>query len=408
MRLLSSIARRHLSSGHNLSFISLVSYLSIAGLAIGIAVLILTLGILNGFEREVQEKIISFDGHIRVKGFLSDPVAESQPQLDSIVAATPQISGRLPYINHAATARVRGRAEAVFVEAFDGEASRTVIGTWKNIVEGEFDLDGADSRRSGIIIGAALAENLGTEIGDRMTLMDLSSLGKPGRAPRIGQFEIKGIYETGLNEYDESIVYINLDAAQRLFNYRDLITGEILSLDGLDDTDAVAGVLDEALNYPLLPSTWEERHRNLFAWLSLQKYPITVVFALVALVAILNIMSSLTMIVMEKTKDIGVLRAVGFSRKKISHLFFIEGGIVGLFGVSLGVTLAFLLGWVQTRFELLSIPDEIYFMSDLPITFASAHVMIVALFGLLAAVMASMYPAWKASGIEPAQAVRYE
>ena len=408
MRLLSLIARRHLSSGHNLSFISLVSYLSIAGLAIGIAVLILTLSILNGFEREIQEKIISFDGHIRVKGFLGNPVAESQPQLDSVVALIPQIIGRLPYINHAATARVRGRTEAVFVEAFDGEASRAVIGTWKNLVAGQFHFNGAEGGRPGIIIGAALAEKLGTKPGERMTLMDLSSLGKPGRAPRIGQFTISGIYETGLNEYDESIVYVNLKTAQRLFAYKDLITGEILSLHGLDDTDDVASVLDETLGYPLLPSTWKERHSNLFAWLSLQKYPITVVFALVALVALLNIMSSLTMIVMEKTKDIGVLRAIGFSRKRISHLFFIEGGIVGLLGVTLGVTLALLLGWVQRRFEILSIPEEVYFMRDLPIAFAPSHVVTVAVFGLLAAVLASLYPAWKASGIEPAQAVRYE
>ncbi|MEE2876946.1 MAG: ABC transporter permease [Candidatus Neomarinimicrobiota bacterium] len=408
MKLLILIARRHFSSGHNLSFISLVSYLSIAGLAIGIAVLILTLGILHGFEREVQEKIISFDGHIRVKGFLGNPVAESQPKLDSLVAVTPQISGRLSYINHAATARVRRRTEAVFVEAFDGEASRSVIGTWKNLVSGRFYLDEADGRRPGIVIGRALADKLVSKIGDRMILMDLFSIGKPGRAPRIGQFEISGIYETGLNEYDESIVYINLSAAQRLFNYKDLVTGEILTLEGLDNTDTVADVLDESLDYPLVPSTWKERHRNLFTWLSLQKYPITVVFALVALVAVLNIMSSLTMIVMEKTKDIGVLRAVGFSRKRISRLFFVEGAIVGFFGVILGVSFALLLGWLQKSFNLLSIPEEVYFMSDLPIEFTPSHILTVSAFGVLAAVMASSYPAWKASGIEPAKAVRYE
>ena len=136
MRLLSLIARRHLGSSHNLSFISFVSYLSIAGLAIGVAVLILTLGILNGFEREVQEKIISFDGNIRVKGFLGNPVSEHQPQLDSIVSTIPQIIGRLPYIHHSATARIGGRTEAIFVEAFNGEESQNVLGTWKNIVSG--------------------------------------------------------------------------------------------------------------------------------------------------------------------------------------------------------------------------------------------------------------------------------
>ena len=195
-----------------------------------------------------------------------------------------------------------------------------MLGTWKNLISGEFTL-GEEGGKSGIVLGRALAEKLNARTGGRLTLMDLTSLGKPGRAPRIGQFEVRGIYETGLNEYDESIVYIDLSAGQRLFNYRDLITGEILSVSDRNETVSVAGYLDDNLNYPLMSSTWKERHYNLFAWLSLQKYPIIVVFALVALVALLNIMSSLTMIVMEKSKDIGVLRAVGFSRKKISQLF---------------------------------------------------------------------------------------
>ena len=407
MNLLSFIARRHLGSRHSLSFISLVSYLSIAGLAIGIAVLILTLGILTGFEQEVQRKIISFDGHIRVKGFLGDPVAQFQPQLDSILAQLPQVTGRMPYIHHPATARVKGQTEAVFVEAFEEEKAQGVLGTWENLISGEFTL-GEEGGKSGIVLGRALAEKLNARTGGRLTLMDLTSLGKPGRAPRIGQFEVRGIYETGLNEYDESIVYIDLSAGQRLFNYRDLITGEILSVSDRNETVSVADHLDDNLKYPLMSSTWKERHYNLFAWLSLQKYPITVVFALVALVALLNIMSSLTMIVMEKSKDIGVLRAVGFSRKKISQLFFFEGGVVGLLGVSLGVALALLLGWIQVRFGLLSIPKEVYFMDNLPILFTIEHVLTVGLFGFISAVTASLYPAWKASGIQPAEAVRYE
>ena len=407
MSLLSFIARRHLGSIYSFSFISFVSYLSIAGLAIGIAVLILTLGILTGFEQEVQRKIISFDGHIRVKGFLGNPVAQSQPQLDSMLAKLPQLTGRMPYIHHSATARVKGQTEAVFVEAFEEEKALGVLGTWKNLISGEFTLS-EKGGKSGIVLGRALAEKLNAKTGGRLTLMDLTSLGKPGRAPRIGQFEVRGIYETGLNEYDESIVYIDLSAGQRLFNYRDLITGEILSVSDSNETVSVAGYLDDNLKYPLMSSTWKERHYNLFAWLSLQKYPITVVFALVALVALLNIMSSLTMIVMEKSRDIGVLRAVGFSRKKISQLFFFEGGVVGLLGVSLGVALALLLGWIQVRFGLLSIPEEVYFMGNLPILFTIKHVLTVGLFGFISVVTASLYPAWKASGIQPAEAVRYE
>ena len=409
MRLLPLIARRHLGSSHNLSFISFVSYLSITGLAIGIAVLILTLGILKGFEKEVQEKIIGFDGHIRIRGFLGNPISDYQPQLDSVLTSISEISGRLPYIHHAATARISGKTEAVLVEAFDQNTAENVLQTKKSLVAGNFDLINSALDRPGIIIGKVLADKLNVnKIGQLITLMDLTSIGKPGRAPRILQFEIKGIYKTGLNEYDESIVYIDLKVAQRLFNYANQITGEIISLRTLAETEVVSKVLDENLHYPLMSSTWKERHRNLFEWLSLQKYPITVVFALVALVAVLNIMSSLTMIVMEKNKDIGVMRAIGFSRKSISQLFFIEGGIVGFFGVILGVLFALFLGWFQTRFNIFSIPEEIYFMSNLPITFTLSHIITVGFFGVLSAIIASVYPAWKASGVEPAKAVRYE
>lgn len=407
MGLLSFIARRHIGSRHSLGFISLVSYLSIAGLSIGIAVLILTLGILTGFEREVQGKIISFDGHIRVQGFFGNPVSSSQPQLDSTLAQLPQVTGRMQFIHHTATARVGRRTEAVFVEAFDQEKALGVLGTSRNLTSGEFSLERGKGR-FGVVLGGALAQKLDARMGERLTLMDLTSLGKPGRAPRIGQFEVRGIYETGLNEYDESIVYIDLAAGQRLFNYRNLISGEILAVSDDEETGAVAAVLDDNLEYPLMASTWKERHHSLFAWLSLQKYPITVVFALIALVGVLNITSSLTMIVMEKTRDIGVLRTVGFSRKKVSQLFFVQGGIVGILGVTFGVTLALLLGWIQVQYGILSIPSEVYFMAELPIDFTGKHVASVSFLGLVAAIAASVYPAWKASGIKPADAVRYE
>ena len=140
MNLLSLIARRHIASSHNLSFLSFVSYLSIAGLTIGITVLILTLGILKGFEKEVQEKIIGFDGHIRIRGFLGNPLSDYQPQLDSILASIPEVSGRLPYIHHAATVRLFGKTEAVFVEAFDPSIAENVLQTSKSLIDGNFNL----------------------------------------------------------------------------------------------------------------------------------------------------------------------------------------------------------------------------------------------------------------------------
>lgn len=408
MASLSFIAFRHLRSRHSFNFISLISYLSIIGLGIGVSVLILTLSILNGFESQVENKIISFDGHIRLRGYLGLPVPETNSRLDSILGTFPEILDRAPYIHHPALVRCRSEIEGVFIEGISSEKAMSVFGTPDFLASGKFDFGQNEAGYSGIVLGQALAEKLSVSIGSRVFLLDLKSIGSPGKAPKIGQFFVSGIYKTGLREYDELVVYIDLANAQRLLGYSNQITGEILKLTDPDFSAQVADRLGDLLGYPYIPSTWKDRHYNLFAWLTLQKYPITIIFALIALVAIVNITSSLTMIVMEKTRDIGVLRAMGYSRRSISELFFLEGGIVGFLGVILGIGLALLIGLLQIKVGILKIPEEIYFMKELPILFEPIHFVTIGVAGFLLALAATLYPAWKASGIPPAKAVRYE
>ncbi|MFQ6616114.1 MAG: FtsX-like permease family protein [Fidelibacterota bacterium] len=402
------IALRHLSSRHSFNFISLISYLSVMGMALGLAVLILTLGILNGFEKTVEQKIISFDGHIRLTGFLGRPIPGASPSLDSTLSRFSEIQDRAPYVNHAALLRYGGETEGVLVEGISSAKAISVFGTPKFVTQGRFEFGVRGGDHPGLVMGERLAENLGAGIGSLITLINLDGLGRPGKAPRVGQFTIVGLYEMGLKEYDESVVYVDLGAAQALFEYGDGITGEILKLRQASQVDPVAQRLDQELGYPYYPSTWKERHRNLFAWLSVQKYPITMVFALIALVAILNITSSLAMIVMEKTREIGVLRAMGYSRRGISRLFLLEGSIIGSVGALLGLGLAYVLGWVQGTYGVLRIPQDIYFMSELPVMFELAHFVAVGLMGFVLSLAATVYPARKAADVLPARAVRYE
>ena len=407
MKHLFFIAYRHLISKNNLKFISIVNYLSILGLAIGTAVLIITIGVLNGFENEVKAKIISFDGHIRVKGYFNNPIPQGSNQLDLLIKNNPEIINNLEYINHTATARFRNKTEPVFIEAFNSIKGRIFFGSNKDIILGEFNLEKKGNSK-GIIIGKVLFDNLNIQIGEKITLMDLTSLGNPGNAPRILQFELRGVYETGLTEYDESIVYINLIDAQNLLSYDELITGYLISVDKTVNTNKIGKIFKNELNYPLSSNTYLERHSNLFTWLSLQKYPIIVVFAMIALVGILNITSSLTMIVMEKTKSIGVMRAMGFSEKKISSLFFIEGTIIGVLGVFFGSIIALIFSFLQINFNILSIPQEVYFMGSLPIKINFIHFLIIGLSGVILSILASIYPSKIASKIQPADSVRYE
>ena len=408
MSLLAFIARRHLRSKHSFSFISLISYLAVGGLAIGVAVLILTMGILTGFENEVQKKIISFDGHIRIRGFLDNAIPHESVQRESVLASISGILARAPYIHRPAMIRSGDETESVFVEGISLDAAKEVFGTPEMMTAGNFSFGTGAAEGRGIVLGEVLARKLGIVPGSQVVLVSLESIGLAGKPPRLGQYHVAGIYKTGLKEYDESILYMDLTGAQELFDLHDLISGEIVILEDTETAQAAADAMEDGLSYPYTVATWKERHYTLFSWLSVQKFPITIIFALIALIAIVNITSSLTMIVMEKSRDVGVLRAMGFSRNDISRLFLMEGGIIGITGVASGILIALILGYFQLQFGLLKISEDVYFMRELPLAFVPHQVALIAVTGLILALGASIYPAWKSAGILPAKAVRYE
>ncbi|HIA85616.1 MAG TPA: ABC transporter permease [Candidatus Marinimicrobia bacterium] len=397
------IAARHLRSKHKFSFTSFISYLAVAGLAIGVAVLILTLAVLDGFESEIEQKIIGFDGHIRIRGYFDRNLPEVDSHLDAILSNINDITASEPYISQAAMIRVGRETHGIMVEGVPSSGIEKIIATPQFITQGEFDLSGDGT----VVMGAALANQLGLTVGKKVTLLDMANLGRPGKLPGIRQFRIIGIYDTGLKDYDETVVYMSLSDAQALFGMPAQISGRIVRLRDKDETESVsAAIASEGVLY--ISETWLDRHGRLFAWLRSQKQPMIIVFGLIALVAIFNISSALTMIVMEKNRDIGVLRAMGFSRRNISQLFLVEGGLVGLIGVGLGICLALIVGFLQIRYGFFRIPAEIYFMSQLAVKFHLQQFITVGAFGFLLALVATVYPAWKASGVQPADAVRYE
>ena len=374
-----------------------------AGLAIGVAVLILTLAVLDGFESEIEQKIIGFDGHIRIRGYFDRNLPEVDSHLDAILSNINDITASEPYISQAAMIRVGRETHGIMVEGVPSSGIEKIIATPQFITQGEFDLSGDGT----VVMGAALANQLGLTVGKKVTLLDMANLGRPGKLPGIRQFRIIGIYDTGLKDYDETVVYMSLSDAQALFGMPAQISGRILRLIDKDETESVsAAIASEGVLY--ISETWLDRHGRLFAWLRSQKQPMIIVFGLIALVAIFNISSALTMIVMEKNRDIGVLRAMGFSRRNISQLFLVEGGLVGLIGVGLGICLALIVGFLQIRYGFFRIPAEIYFMSQLAVKFHLQQFITVGAFGFLLALVATVYPAWKASGVQPADAVRYE
>ena len=403
MKLSIHLALRYLRSSGRASFSSFAGKLAIIGLGVGIAALVLTAAIYKGFEDTISNKIAGFDGHIRIQDFLGRPISNSSSGLDSILfdfALKHPYAQIKSFVQGPAMMRKGLNAEGIILEGFNGKELPAALN--KIIIDGNGQL----SERT-IIIGKRLADEYQLIVGDPFVVFDLSSITDITGMKRLTQFTIGGIFHSGLVEYDNSMVYTRIEEAQYLLNMNEEISGNIIYLNNTDFQSA-AEEIESRLGYPYYTLTWKEKHHTLFKWLAVQKLPILVVFGMIALVAIVNIISALTMIVLEKIRSIGSLQAIGLSRRSIISLFLVKGTIIGLVGSIFGLTLALFFGWLQMKYHILSIAEDIYFMDHIPVSFDFSQILIIIIFGITCSLLASLWPTNIASRIKPAVALRYE
>jgi len=403
MKLSIHLALRYLRSSGRASFSSFAGKLAIIGLGVGIAALILTSAIYKGFEDTISNKIAGFDGHIRIQDFLGRPIPNNSSGLDSILFdfALKRPDAQIKsFVQGPAMMRKGLNAEGIILEGLNGKELPTALN--KIIIDGNGQL----SERT-IIIGKRLADKYQLIVGDPFIVLDLSSMTDIAGMKRLTQFTIGGIFHSGLVEYDNSMVYTRIEEAQYLLNLNEEISGNIIYLNNTDFQSA-AEEIESRLGYPYYTLTWKEKHHTLFKWLSVQKLPILLIFGMIALVAIVNIISALTMIVLEKIRSIGSLQAIGLSRRSIISLFFVKGTIIGLVGSIFGLTLALFFGWLQIKYHILSIAEDIYFMDHIPVSFDFSQILIIIIFGIACSLLASLWPTNIASRVKPAVALRYE
>jgi lipoprotein-releasing system permease protein len=392
------LASHQLRTTRKGSFTRVAAILATVGLSIGIAALLITLFILKGFEQTLSAKIADFDGHVRIHHFLNKPMKEDLPRLDSLLA---QGSGKIlhsRYIQAPGLLRKGGQAEGIMVEGTDSAGLAYLN---KILIAGSTRLNPNE-----IILGNRLAQQLNLQMGDQLVLFDLKSMTRP--RPRLKALKIAGLFHSGLIEYDQSLTYIQLKTAQKLFAYRNQVSGHILRLESVERVPNLEQQLSDILPYPYMVTTWIEKNRNLFKWMNIQRWPILIIFGLIAIVGIVNIVSALTMIVVEKVRQIGVLLSMGIRRGDLRKIFLYEGFFVGCGGSLLGVALAVLLSWIQVRYQILAIPEEVYFMDHVPIQIDFSSILGVTGFGIVGALLASLWPTIRASRIQPAQSLRYE
>ena len=402
MKLSLHLALRHLSSSDKSNFSSFAGKLSIIGLSFGIASLILTMSIYQGFENTISNKIASFDGHYRFQDILGRSIDENSDLnsvLDNILSERKDPIIR-SFVQGPALIRKGINAEGVIIEGISGNG---LVEPLNNLL---ISGTGTFSDNS-IIIGKSLSDKYGLVIGDPLVIFDLSSISDISGMYRLKQFTIGGIFHSGLSEYDNNMIYTSIQNAQYLLDIEDKISGKVVYFTQ-NNFSSISELIDEKLRYPYYSNSWKEKHHTLFKWLEVQKLPIIIIFGMISLVAIVNIISALTMIVLDKIKTIGVLQAVGFRKKQINLIFLLKGAIIGIIGSFIGLFIALVLGWMQMKYHILSISEDIYFMDHLPVSFNINNILLILILGIISSLIASYWPARIAANIKPADAMRYE
>lgn len=400
------ISKRLIFSKKDSKFISFISGISITGIALGVATLIIALSILNGFERTITNKIVDFDSHIQIAsytGLLKDynlilPVLKEK--------LYPYAENVNPFVSQLAIISSKTTKDGISIKGIRPEDNWK--GVREDIIQGKLDLKD-DQVLPSIIIGKKLADKLMVKVGDKVTVFALNKNKIPSadNMPNIQKFIIAGIFESGMAAYDDLVAYTNLNTAQRLFNTNDNISGYDIRVNDISKIDSLADYLTNHLSYPYAVRSIYQIHRNIFTWIELQKKPIPIVLGLIIIVAVFNIIGTLLMIVLEKTNAVGILKSLGASRKQIISIFVYQGCYLAIAGILIGNVIAFILTWLQYRYKLISIPSSVYFMSSVPIYISPQNFLIVSVITFALCIVASLMPSYIASKIQPVSTLRF-
>jgi lipoprotein-releasing system permease protein len=399
------VARRYLSPRHRSGFVSFITLIAILGVMIGTTVLIVALAIITGFERELQEKLIGFTSHIQIQSFQNQELYQYKETYEKILS-TEGVRSASPFIQREGMVRARRNVEGVLIKGIDPETDVSAVRTY--VREGSFDLGEQESNRPGIIIGTKLARKLQIGLGDPTTLFALEQSEGPGIGfARASQFIVTGIYETGMAEYDDIYVFVALHEAQSMLRMDNAVSGYDVMVTNPAGVQDISEKLFLSLGYPHYPRTMYQLYRNLFTWMELQKKPIPIILGLIILVASVNIIGTMLMLVMEKTKQIGALKALGATNGDIGRIFVYDGMIIGIIGTLMGNILGFFVCFIQFQYRPISIPGDIYYMNFVPIAIEPFHYVIVSVVALLMSFLCTLIPARLAGNLDPIRTIRF-
>jgi lipoprotein-releasing system permease protein len=405
------VASRYLAAKRKTRFISLITYISVLGVTIGVGALIIVLSVMNGFESEVRSRIIGFDTHIRLRTY-HDEGMDSVSTVVRKIRDIRHITGISPYILDKGMIQSGNRSDGCLIRGADPRTLDQVSDLAKNMVYGKLNLGRVErpGERAlpGIVLGRYLAERLYLEPGDVVTIFTSAGIHSMLQMPPVKQFVVSGFFETGMYEYDNAYVYISIVSAQELFRMGGKVSGLEIRLDDLYKANQVVSAIEKRLGFPYYPMTWFEMRKNLFSWMQLEKWAMFIILSLIIMVAAFNIVSTMIMVVMEKTKEIGILKSMGATSQGVMRIFLYQGAVVGVLGTMLGLFIGYGLCWTQLKYKILSLPGDVYFISVLPVKMVFQDFVLIGGAAILICLAASLYPARRAASLIPVDAIRYE
>ncbi len=408
------IAWRYLGAQRKSLFVSLIGIFSMLGVSIGVFALVVALAAVNGFEEEVTAQMIGKDAHFELMAYNAAPITAYDSLINEVRTRDSSVTSASPFIIYKVGISSKKVNDGIVIYGIDAETAKGVTDIHKYMKFGNYSVDSLEDlngkRRPGIILGAGLANRLRVVVGDKLVLQTFQSpdemIGSAG--PKMMMCVVSGIFETGTYEYDGNLAYVGIHELQHLLNMGDAVTGIQFRVKNHWLAEASVDSMANWLTYPYYGIDWKSKNITLLKWMNYEKFIVAAVICLIILVAAFNIISSLIMVVIDKTKEIGILRSMGFSKAGIMRVFMLMGSFIGVGGTVVGGSIGLVLCKLQEAYHFIKLPGDVYVIPYFPIAVHLLDVILIFVIGIALCVLATLLPAWKASRLDPVGAIRHE
>ncbi|MDR3639779.1 MAG: lipoprotein-releasing ABC transporter permease subunit [Humidesulfovibrio sp.] len=403
------VALRYIFALRKQSFIGVISLFAVCGVALGVAALIVVIGVMDGFTKDLRDKILGVNAHVIVSAFAGG--IHDYKEVADICSKVPGVVGVSPFVYSEVMLSSSGGVKGVVLRGIDPGTANQVMSLSKDMVAGSVKDLAEEDGLPGMVVGAEMAKRLGLSLGSTVNLLSpTGTQSAVGFTPKVRVFRVVGIFRTGMFEYDASLGYVTVDAARNLLGFKnDVVTGLEIRLDDVYKAGAVSDILRAKLHeYPVTVRNWQEMNANLFAALELEKTAMFIILAMIVLVGSFSIVTMLVMLVMQKTKDIAVLMSLGADESSIRRIFMFQGSFIGAVGTALGYGIGIPVALLLKKYQFIKLPSDVYPVDYLPVRLQALDLTLIGVAALVLCFLSTVYPARKAASLNASDALRYE